>query len=265
MADIGSNDMLAATYSASEEYFQTGAGTSVPISRSREFDCPIIDQDVLTHLEIMRKEGCEVRMIAIGENFHINWNQDSAIDLIPFAGGPGQFGGQRLRLQCGLFEAAVYQHENLIFSVPYTCETAALDSGVYYFPGPAGYAGDKFIVSSGDTVDEQGTLTAVTDVQLTIHAPIEGATLSLENTWQGSVKTLDWTGATLSTISKAAPDITGVVDDGTWKILVTVTQGDDPPMIRITDPGDIVASREGGCIDCTDLEAETGSAPDWSS
>lgn len=264
--DIGSTDMLAASYSTSEEYFRTGAGTSVPIARNRVFEVPIIDQDVLHNLEVMRKEGCEIRMIAIGENFHVIWNQDSAIDLVPFAGGPGQFGGQRLRLESGLFEAAVYQHENVLFSVPWTCETAESIGGVDTLPGPAGYPGDRWTTSvAGVVVDESGIL-ASGNATLVQHFPLEGATISLEDDWIGTVKTLDWTGATLTTISKpTSATVTAVVDDGTWKIETNLTLNGDPPVIRISLPGDIAAVRPGECIDCTDLEAEAAAAPDWSS
>lgn len=266
VCDIGPNQMLQARFSADEDYFPTAAGTARAISRVRRFEIPVIDNDIAKRLDIMHKQGCEMRVIALGWSNHVIWEMDSEVNLVPFRRGARSFAGASLIFESNVFNCSVYQSEDLLGGIPWHCNDATLDGANYYFPGPSGYQGNRWLVSSGDAVDAGGAFSGSGTPSLTMHFPLEGAGLQLSGGWTGSLKTLDHSGATLATYSKGISDtIDLTIDDGTWKIVVTATIAGILPLVSITSPGAIVSPRTGVCVDCTNLSATAQSAPGWSS
>ena len=123
VCDIGANQMLQPRFSAGEDYFQTGAGTSRAVARRRTFEIPITDLDVIAHLRIMHQQGCEVRMIAIGWSSHVIWEMDSEINLVPFRGGARSFAGEKLVFQSDVFNCSIYQAGDLLEGIPWYCRS----------------------------------------------------------------------------------------------------------------------------------------------
>lgn len=265
VCDLGPGKCLSPRFDVSENRFDTAAGTKKAIARFRRLVIPVFDEDTLKHLEVMRKEGCEIRAIAIGGGSHIVWELDSAINLVPFGGSPGQITGANLELETDIFEGSIYQSSDLLSGVPWACEDATLDGGTYYLPGPTGYTGNRWVMASGQSVDEDGTLTGSGTPQLTMHFPLQGATVQLKGAWIGSMKTLDHSGATLSTTNKLTNGSlpTATIDDGTWNIQFDVTTASSAPELHVTDAGDLESNRTGDCIDCSD-PTTTGTTPGWS-
>lgn len=266
VCDLGPGSALSPLYNPNEEYFRTGAGTSEAVARSRPLTIPVFDDDKITHLRKMKREGCEIRAIIIGGT-HLYWGMDSEINLVEFGGQPGAVSGANVVLNSDLFSGAVYQSNDLLSGIPWECETAETISGTIYFPGPKGWNGPRYVVGSGQSTDETGTLSGSGSPQLEIHFPLEGLQFTLGGSFVGDMKTLDFSGNTLSTFSKpgVSGDETGTIDDGTWKIQINVTSADGRPTLKVTDAGALVSDRVGECVDCSDLDAEAASAPAWSS
>ena len=270
VVDLGAGRCTAPVYNVGESYFNTGAGTRKSVSRTREMIIQVFDETSIDILRIMHKEGCEMRAIAIGEKSFIVWNIDSEINFVEQNGGVGGFSGANLIFNTDVFSGSIYQSEDLMGGVPWECETASLDTdgSTYVLPGSSGYQGDRWVVSSGDSVDEDGLATYSGNMTLTFIAPLEGARLNFTGTWAGTIKTLDWSGATLATYNKliATTDQSVTVDDGTWKIEVQVgASASTRPVCKLLAAGSLADPRRGGCIDCSDLSVTLSTAPSWTS
>ncbi len=267
VCDLGPGNALAPRFQQGDEYFGSAAGTREAVARTRGLTIPVFDDARLKHLRTMQNEGCELRAICIGGGSHIVWEYDSAPNLVPFGGGPAQLSGANLELNTDVFECSIYQNEDLLAGVPWECKTATADGGTIYFPGPQGFLGNRWIAASGQSTDEDGALTGVGSPSLTMFFPLEGLKFNLGGNFTGSLKTLDFSGSTLSTTTKSVSgtDVTGTIDSGTWKIEIEVTAASGRPVLTVTDAGSQSANRPGGCIDCSDLTAELSTAPGWSS
>jgi len=267
VCDLGPGSALAPRFDVGEEKFSTAAGTRKPISRFRSLVIPVFNEDKLSFLRTMWHEGCEIRAILIGGGGNIVWDLDSEINLVPFPGEPGQITGANLELNNDLFAGSIYQAKDILSGIPWECESATADGATFYFPGPNGWQGDKWEVSSGDSVDEFGLFTGSGSPKLEIHFPMSGLQFTLGGTWTGNLKTLDWSGSTLSTISKATAgtDVTGTIDDETWKIQVNVTTASTRPTLTVNSAGALDSNRVGECVDCSDPSAEASGIPAWSS
>lgn len=267
VCDLGGGNALAPRLAWSDERFRTAAGTRRAVARERSLTIPVFDEDRLKHLRKMQIEGCELRAFCISKDANIVWTYDSEINLVPFGGAPGQLSGSNLELNTDVFECSIYQGEDLLAGIPWECQSATADGGTFYFPGPLGFLGDRWAAESGQATDEDGSLSGSGSPTLTMFFPLEGLQYTLGGEFTGSIKTLDHSGSTLSTVSKpvAATDVSGTIDTGTWKIEIEVTSALTRPTMLVTNAGAQVAPRAGGCIDCTDLTAELSSAPGWSS
>lgn len=267
VCDLGPGSALTPRYNPSEEYFDTAGGTRKPIARRRSLVIPVFDDDKISHLRKMWREGCEMRAILIGLGAHLVWDLDSEMNMVEFGGEPGSVSGANLIFDSDVFVGSVYQGEDLLTGIPWECETATDVGGTVYFPGPDGWTGSRFEASSGQSVDENGALTGTGNPVLTIHFPMQGLDFSMGGSWTGDMKTLDHSGATLTTHTKAIlnTDITGTIDSGTWKIQITVTAASSRPTLLVTNSGSLASDRVGECVDCSDLTAEAASAPSWSS
>ena len=227
----------------------------------------LIDNDILAHMRVMHNEGCEIRLIAIGDENHLLWNADSEINLVPFFGTSRSPSGYRLELDTDTFNPMVWISNDLLSGVPWACESSVEESGVYYFGSSSNYIGDRYVASSGDSVDANGLASLTSDAQLDFYLPIQGASFTLTGSFTGTLKTLDYSGATITTYNKnvTGTDVTGTIDDGTWTIKVTVNTSTTTPKMLISSPGDSPGNRVGGCIDCSDLDATQASPPAWTS
>lgn len=267
VCDLGAGSALTPRFNTSEDRFDTAAGTRKPVARSRQLVIPVFDETKLAHLRVMWKEGCEIRAILLGGGSNIVWELDSEFNLVEFGGGPGQVTGANIELETDLFSGSIYQSHDLLSGIPWDCEDATLSGGTYYLPGPSGWLGNKWVVSSGDTVDEFGLFVGSGAPQLEMYFPVQGAAFTLGGTFTGNIKTLDHSGATLTTTAKgtAGVDVTGTIDSGTWKIQINVTTASTRPQLTITDPGSLASDRVGECVDCSDPDAVATSTPAWSS
>jgi len=266
VADLGAGKCLAPDFSVNEEYFNSGAGTRKAISRTRQLVIPVFDETTIEHLRIMHMEGCEVRCIAVGDAQIIFWDLDSEFNLTDFGGQLGGFSGVNISLHNDIVWGAVYQAKDLLSGIPWECQSAVNEDGTYYFTGPSGFTGSRWVVGSDNTVDGAGVMSGTGDPEIEIHLPLEGATFSLDGNFIGQIETLDFSGATLTTTVKNTPSAeSAVIDDGTWKVKITVNSASSRPELRITDPGSIVSPRVGGCIDCSNLTATLSTAPSWTS
>lgn len=271
VADMVSGQFGQPSYEATEDYFETGQGRKVPVSRSRRWTIPVVDLNVAHQLEVMQREGCEVQAIGVGFNLHTMWFSSSSINVVPYRTRAGSLGGVNLVLENSLFNTGIYQGESIVSGIPWECETGVLDSSDsnYYFNGATGYDGPRWDVSGTDAeVDADGGLTASAsgDPVLDIYFPLGGAVIQNFGTWAGSVVQLDWSGATLSTNghNSAATGTTDLVEDECWKLRITVTSSSQIPDIRIASPG-AATLRTGGCIDCATASATFTGPPGWSS
>lgn len=267
VCDLGPGSAMTPRYNPSEEYFDTAGGTKKPIARRRSLVIPVFDEDKVAHLRKMWREGCEMRAILIGKGAHLVWDLDSEFNMVEFGGEVGSISGANLIFDSDVFVGSVYQGEDLLTGIPWECETATDVSGTVYFPGPDGWTGSRFTAASGQSTDENGALSGAGTPQLEIHFPMQGLQFTLGGTFTGSLVTLDHSGATLTTNSKAVAgtDITGTIDSGTWKIQINVTAATTRPKLTVTSAGSLASDRVGECVDCSDLTAEAASAPSWSS
>lgn len=269
VADIVAGGFQPSQYDEPEEYFATGEGRQVAVSRARKWVIPVVDIDAAHQLRIMAREGCEVQAIGIGYNFHTMWLGSSAINFVPFRSGPGTASGGRLILDNSKFETGIWHDRNILGGIPWECQTGTADGSDYFFPGPDGYDGPRWEVFGTDaTTDGAGDLTvsASGDPTVDIYFPLGGAVIQNYGTWQGSVVQLDYSGATLSTNghNAAAVGTTDVVEDECWKLRITVTSASQIPDVRIASPG-AATLRVGGCIDCSNPLATFTGPPGWSS
>lgn len=267
VCDLGPGSALTPQYNTQEDRFNTAAGTRKAIARSRRLIIPVFDEDKIEHLRVMWKEGCEIRALAIGAGSHIVWDLDSAFNMVEFGGGPGQLSGVNIELETDLFSGSIYQGQDVLSGVPWDCEDATLSGGVYYLPGPSGWTGNKWVVSSGDAIDEIGTFSGAGAPQLTMYFPLEGLEFSLAGSFTGTMKTLDHSGATLGTTTKATVGAveTGTIDVGTWQIQIDVTTANTRPTLTVTEAGSLASDRVGECVDCSDPDAVAAAPPAWSS
>ena len=268
VCDLGSGHALSPRYSPSEDYFATAAGTRKPVARSRPLVIPVFDEDKIRYLRTMHKEGCEIRALLIGKGANLVWDLDSEFNMVEFGAGPREVSGVNIIMDTDLFAGSIYQGADLLSGIPWECETGTDDgTGTFYFPGPSGWQGNKYVVSTGDAVDEDGLFSGSGAPQLTMYLPLEGATFQLEGAWIGTMITRDWTGATLTSTSKLTNGATpsGTIDDGTWTVEFNVTTANSRPEMYITAAGALASNRPGECIDCSDLDAVAAAAPGWSS
>ena len=268
VVDLGPGRCKAPLYDPSERYFRTGKGTSIAVSRTRRMIIEVFDESMLNVLRVMHKEGCEMRAICIGDDTAIVWEFDSAFNLVETNGGLGGFAGANLVFNSDVQWCSVFQAKDLLSGIPWACETATDIGGTFYLPGPDGWVGNRWVASSGDSVDEDGAATVSSSMTFTMYFPLEGATVNFSGTWTGSINFKDHSGSNLSTLLKnvAGTDASSTVPDGTWTIQVNVSANTTTrPEMYVTNPGSLKDPRRGGCIDCTDLDAELGSAPGWSS
>lgn len=268
MCDLGPSEILAPRFSGGEGYFSSSAGTNRAVSRTRTLEIPIMDNDKIDHIRTMWFEGCEIRVICLGWNSHIVWDLDSEINLVPYRGGPRSFTAERLVLNTDVFLGSVYQSDNIIGGVPWACTTSTLDTSDnnYYLSTPAGWQGNRWQDSDTDaSITSGGAFSGTGSLTMEMYFPLEGADVQMSGDWLGQMRTLDHSGATLTTTAKNLSTNDATIDDGTWKIAIQVDSASEQPVLYITDPGDIASNRAGVCIDCTDLSAEAGSAPSWSS
>jgi hypothetical protein len=229
----------------------------------------VTDIDAARHLEIMAREGCEIQAVCVGYGFHTMWLSSSEINVVPFRSRPGSFGGVAVTMETNTFNTGIWQGRNILGGIPWECKTGTLDGSDYYFPGPTGYDGPRWEVFGTDAnADANGFLTASAsgDPIITIPFPLGGAVIQNFGTWQGSVRQLDYSGATLSTNAhNAAPTgSTDVVEDECWELQIEVTSASQVPDVRIATAGDSVL-RTGGCIDCSNSLATFTGPPGWSS
>lgn len=267
VCDLGPGSALSPQFDTSEEYFDTAAGTRKAIARRRSLVISVFDDTKIRHLRKMWREGCEVRAILVGRGSNLVWELDSEINLLDFGGGPGEVSGANLVLGTDIYVGSIYHGEDLLSGIPWECETAQSIGGTFYFAGPSGWQGNRFTASSGQSVDEAGVLSGAGSPQLEMYFPLQGLQFVLGGSFIGNLKTLDFSGATITTNTKAVTgtDVTGTIDSGTWKIQINVTSASTRPTLTVTSAGSLASDRAGECIDCSDLDEVASSAPSWSS
>ena len=216
----------------------------------------------------MERQGCELRCIAIGDKASIVWEMDSAINVVERQGGLGSLSGANVVLFNSVHKGSIYRSSDLLSGIPYECETAVEIGGTYYLPGPSGFQGNRYVGTSGDTVDENGAATiGGTYLTLNMHFPLEGAVIKFGGNWTGVVRTQDFSGSNITSNAKgvAGTDLELTVDSGTWKLQVDVSTSTTRPTMEVVSAGDLHEPRVGGCIDCDDLSATLSTAPSWTS
>lgn len=267
VCDLGGGSALSPRFTVDESRFETAEGTEKPIARRRRLIIPVFDDAKALHLRKVQIESCNVRALLIGLGTNIVWEFDSELNIVPFGGGVDQVSGVNAELATHVFECSIYQNSDLLAGIPWECQDASAEGSTYYLPGPTGFQGNRWEVSSGDSVDEDGTFSGSGAPKLEMYFPLEDLQYTLGGNFIGNIKTLDFSGATLSTTTKSVTgtDVNGTIDAGTWKIQINVTSASSRPTLTVRSAGALHSDRVGGCIDCSDPTAELSTAPSWTS
>lgn len=249
----------------------------IKIDSTASFDFRVIKEELVNQLRVMAREGCKVRMIALGHDRHHAWLTDSNLIIKDTRAQAIGFAGLATRVSHRLLDTSERQFTNLLECFPWSCTEAAQDvgsgsgsgsgaGGDYYLEpiGEHAYSGERWLVIEGESVDSIGAY-AGSGAALSFTLPVEGARLKLERQWVGSISFYDYAGTLLETHSKSTNEAEVEVDVPglTWSVTVVVSSSSEAPCITIPYAGEALGSRPGSCLDCTDPDAVALGVPDW--
>lgn len=291
VADIGGYEAIASFPDFSNETVQAG-GRSFSTSVRRAWDINYLKGVVADTIAAMKELGAPVHVIGLSRGKSVMWLEDSSIIERPELGPRSRFAPNIIELFNGVYQAAIFEGEDMLAGFPWICTTAQS----YTFPNLpiagagsgsgsggsaasfAGGEGEALLPEFGNwantytgpaweavgglsSIDASGVFTTGS-AQIQFVAPLGSAVLKLTgDNITGTLYVYDQEGTLLTS---GAEDVEVTLPCNTWILRVEIDPSADMcgrPRLEVVNAGRPSNPRFGDCVDYEG--GETFTSWDW--